>query len=108
MDYLLARQDVIEKTLAAATCDPAPAVNPSRMALYDLSSSWMTGGMLAWPRGGTPGTARRDLPQIEYALLTDPAGCPVAVRVFAGNTADPTAFTAAVTAVRTPSRWRTW
>src|SRR5664279_2096774 len=40
------------------------------------------------------------LPQIEYALLTDPAGCPVAVRVFEGNTADPTAFTAAVTAVK--------
>jgi transposase len=33
-------------------------------------------------------------------VLTDPAGCPVAVRVFDGNTADPTAFTAAVTAVK--------
>jgi hypothetical protein len=43
---------------------------------------------------------KKGLPQIEYALLTDPAGCPVAVRVFPGNTADPTAFTAAVTAVK--------
>jgi hypothetical protein len=38
--------------------------------------------------------------QIEYGLLTDPAGRPVAVRVFAGNTADPTAFVEAVTFVR--------
>jgi hypothetical protein len=38
--------------------------------------------------------ARRDHPQITYGLLTDAAGRPVAVRVFPGNTADPTAFTA--------------
>ncbi|TQC37672.1 transposase, partial [Rhodococcus sp. WS4] len=38
--------------------------------------------------------------QIEYGLLTDPEGRPVAVRVFPGNTADPAAFTHAVTAVK--------
>jgi hypothetical protein len=38
--------------------------------------------------------------QIEYGLLTDPDGRPVAIRVFPGNTADPTAFTHAVIAVR--------
>jgi hypothetical protein len=43
---------------------------------------------------------QEEFSQVEYALLTDPAGCPVAVRVFDGNTADPTAFTAAVTAVK--------
>ena len=31
--------------------------------------------------------------QIEYGLLTDPEGRPVAVRVFEGSTADPAAFT---------------
>ena len=31
--------------------------------------------------------------QIEFGLLTDPQGRPGAVRVFEGNTADPTAFT---------------
>ena len=39
---------------------------------------------------------KRGYPQIEYGLLTDPHGRPVAVEVFPGNTADPTAFTAAV------------
>jgi transposase len=43
---------------------------------------------------------KKGLPQIEYGLLTDPAGRPVAVRVFPGNTADPTAFTTIVQAVR--------
>ncbi|MEK1165574.1 transposase, partial [Mycobacterium ulcerans] len=38
--------------------------------------------------------------QIEYGLLTDPAGRPVAIRVFAGNTADPAAFTDIVEVVR--------
>jgi len=30
---------------------------------------------------------KRGKPQIEYGLLTDPKGCPVAIRVFPGNTA---------------------
>jgi transposase len=38
--------------------------------------------------------------QIEYGLLTDPAGRPVAVRVFPGDTGDPDAFTEIVTVVR--------
>jgi hypothetical protein len=47
-----------------------------------------------YSRDGKRGTA-----QIEYGLLTDPAGRPVAVRVFAGDTADPVAFVEAVTIV---------
>jgi transposase len=39
--------------------------------------------------------------QIEYGLLTDPEGRPVAVRVFPGNTGDPSAFTEIVEVVRT-------
>ena len=38
--------------------------------------------------------------QIEYGLLTDPEGRPVAIRVFPGNTADPAAFIEAVDLVR--------
>ena len=49
--------------------------------------------MLPAGRPGYSRTARRGL-QIEYGLLTDPAGRPVAVRVFPGNTGDPGAFTA--------------
>ncbi len=98
LDYLLTRQDVIEKKLAATYL--GPKVNPARMALYDLSSSWMTGTKCPLAKRGYSRDGKKNLPQIEYAVLTDPAGCPVAVRVFAGNTADPTAFTAAVTAVK--------
>ena len=98
LDYLLDRQEVIEKNLAARYLDPA--VNPSRMALYDLSSSWMTGSKCPLAKRGYSRDGKKDLPQIEYALLTDRAGCPVAVRVFEGNTADPAALAAAVTAVK--------
>ena len=48
----------------------------------------------------TARSRKKGLPQIEYGLLTDPAGRPVAVRVFPGNTADPTAFTTIVQAVK--------
>src|SRR5664280_1166260 len=88
MDYLLDRQDGIEKSFAARYL--APKVNPS----------WMTGTKCPLAKRGYSRDGKKGLPQIEYALLTHPAGCPVAVRVFAGNTADPTAFTAAVTAVK--------
>jgi hypothetical protein len=98
LDYLYARQEVIETALARKYL--SPAVNPSRMALFDLSSSWMTGTHCPLAKRGYSRDGKKGLPQIEYALLTDPAGCPVAVRVFEGNTADPTAFTAAVTAVK--------
>jgi hypothetical protein len=91
MDWLAARQDAIERKLARRHL--APAVNPSRMALFDLSSSWLEGshcplGARGWSRDGKKGKV-----QIEYGLLTDPEGRPVAVRVFEGNTADPAAFT---------------
>jgi Transposase DDE domain len=98
MDHLLTRQGLIEKKLAATYLGPTS--NTSRMALFDLSSSWMTGTKCPLAKRGYSRDGRKNLPQIEYAVLTDPAGCPVAVRVFEGNTADPTAFTAAVTAVK--------
>src|SRR5215472_18753230 len=91
MDWLAARQDAIEKRLARRHL--APAANPARMALFDLSSSWLEGshcplGARGWSRDGKKGKV-----QIEYGLLTDPQGRPVAVRVFEGSTADPAAFT---------------
>jgi hypothetical protein len=91
MDWLQDRQDAIEKRLAQRHL--APAANPARMALFDLSSSWLEGshcplGARGWSRDGKKGKV-----QIEYGLLTDPQGRPVAVRVLEGSTADPAAFT---------------
>jgi len=98
MDWMVGRQDAIEKQLAAKHL--AAKVNPSRMALFDLTSAWVTGHCCGLAARGYSRDHRTGCEQIEYGLLCDPAGRPVAVRVFAGNTADPTAFTAAVTAVR--------
>jgi hypothetical protein len=98
MDWLAGRQDGIETKLVRTHL--AGAANPDRLALFDLSSSWVTGRHCPLAARGYSHDAKKGLPQIEYGLLTDPAGRPVAVRVFPGNTADPTAFTAIVQAVR--------
>ncbi len=98
MDWLAGRQDSIEKKLAARHLDTAD--NPNRLALFDLSSSWVTGKHCPLAARGYSRDGKKGLPQIEYGLLTDPAGRPVAVRVVAGNTADPTAFTGIVETVR--------
>lgn len=98
MDWLIERQTGIEKKLA--TRHLAPNANPSRMALFDLSSSWVTGRHCELAARGYSRDGKKGCQQIEYGLLTDPQGRPVAIRVFPGNTADPTAFTHAVTAVK--------
>jgi transposase len=60
----------------------------------------MTGRHCPLAARGYSRDGKKGLPQIEYGLLTDSDGRPVAVRVFAGNTAEPTAFTDAVDTVR--------
>jgi hypothetical protein len=104
MDWLLSRQDSIEAKLAARHL--RTQAGPVRMALFDLSSSWMTGRHCPLAARGYSRDGKKGLPQIEYGLLTDPDGRPVAVRVFPGNTADPTAFLTAVDLVRTKFRLR--
>jgi hypothetical protein len=98
MDWLASRQDAIEAELAARHL--APAVNPGRMALFDLSSSWLEGRCCPLAARGYSRDGKKGTLQIEYGLLTDPEGRPVAVRVFDGSTADPAAFTAIVKVVR--------
>ncbi len=98
MDWLAARQERIEARLAARHL--APGVNPSRMALFDLSSSWLEGSQCPLAARGYSRDGKKGRLQIEYGLLTDPAGRPVAVRVFPGDTADPAAFTEIVQVIR--------
>src|SRR6266498_670390 len=78
----------------------APASNPARMALFDLSSSWLEGTHCPLAARGYSRDGKKGTLQIEYGLLTDPEGRPVAVRVFPGNTGDPGAFTAIADVVR--------
>jgi hypothetical protein len=98
MDWLAGRQDAIEKQLAARHL--AHAANPARMALFDLSSSWMEGRHCPLAARGYSRDGKKGRLQIEYGLLTDPEGRPVAVRVFPGNTGDPASFTEIVAVVR--------
>jgi hypothetical protein len=98
MDWLAGQQDSIEAGLAARHL--APAANPSRQALFDLSSSWMEGRHCPLSARGYSRDGRKGKLQIEYGLLTDPDGRPVAVRVFPGNTGDPAAFTEIAEVVR--------
>jgi hypothetical protein len=99
MDWLVNRQEAIEKKLAAKHL--SETVNPGRMALFDLSSSWVTGRCCELAERGYSRDGKKGLPQINYGVLTDPQGRAVATRVFPGDTADPVAFTEIVTVVRT-------
>ncbi len=98
MDWLAGRQDAIEAKLAARHL--APEANPPRMALFDLSSSWLEGRCCPLAARGYSRDGKKGKLQIEYGLLTDPEGRPVAVRVLPGSTGDPAAFTQIVQVVR--------
>jgi hypothetical protein len=98
MDWLAHRQDAIEAGLAARHL--ARQANPARMALFDLSSSWMEGSHCPLAARGYSRDGKKGRLQIEYGLLTDPEGRPVAVRVFPGSTGDPVAFTQITDVVR--------
>ena len=94
MDWLLARQDTIEKKLAARH------LQSGGMALFDLSSTWMEGRSCELTKFGYSRDGKRGLPQIEFGLLGDEHGRPVAVRVFEGNTSDSRSFLEAISTVR--------
>jgi transposase len=94
MDWLAGRQNSIERKLAAKHL--GPQVNSQKLALFDLSSTWMTGNCCELAARGYSRDGKKGLPQINFGLLGDREGRPVAVRVFSGNTADPKAFTTIV------------
>ncbi|MGH3908629.1 MAG: IS1634 family transposase, partial [Pseudonocardiaceae bacterium] len=94
MDWLLGRQDAIEVTLAGRH------LREGGRAMFDLSCSWVAGSHCELAARGYSRDGKKGTLQIEYGLLTDPEGRPVAIRVFRGNTADPTAFITAVDVVR--------
>src|SRR6202453_714550 len=98
MDWLEDRQDAIEADLARRHL--APAANPSKMALFDPSSSWLEGLQRPLAPPGDPPAGAQGETRSGYGLLTDPDGRPVAVRVFPGNTGDPAAFTEIADVVR--------
>ena len=83
MDWLLERQDAIERRLAKRH------LADGALVLYDLTSSYLEGRRCPLAKRGHSRDGKRGKLQIEFGLLCDREGCPVAVEVFDGNTADP-------------------
>jgi Transposase DDE domain len=90
MDWVLERQEAIENALAARH------LAGGTLVLYDVSSAAFEGrtgplGAIGHPRDGVKGRL-----QIVYGLLCSPAGIPIAIEVFEGNTADPKTLAAQI------------
>jgi hypothetical protein len=83
LDWLLERQPAIEATLAKRH------LTNGTLVLYDVSSSYMEGRCCPLAKRGYSRDGRKGTLQIVYGLLCAPDGCPIAIEVFAGNTADP-------------------
>ena len=94
MDWLLERQARIEKKLAARH------LRAGGLVLYDLSSSYFEGTTCPLARIGYSRDHRRATLQVNYGLLTDARGCPVAVSVHEGNVADSQTLLPAVQRLR--------
>lgn len=94
MDWLAGRQPDVEAALARRH------LSPGGLVLFDLTSTWVEGHCCPLAARGYSRDHKAGRDQIEYGLLTDAEGRPVAVEVFPGNTADPTAFVTAVGTVR--------
>jgi len=86
MDWLLARQDRIQQKLAARH------LRTGGLVLYDLSSSYFEGTTCPLAKRGYSRDGKRGTLQVNYGLLTNAQGCPVAVSVHEGNTADSRTF----------------
>lgn len=82
MDWLLERQGLIERKLAARH------LSEGALALYDLSSSYFEGTHCPLAKIGHNRDGKKNKLQVNYGLLTTRTGCPVAVSVYEGNTAD--------------------
>lgn len=94
MDWLLEHQNTIERKLAARH------LTSGGLALYDLSSSYFEGKHCGLAKLGHSRDGKKGTLQVNYGLLTSRAGCPVAISVYPGNTADSKTFMPAVTKLR--------
>src|SRR5450759_726178 len=94
LDWLLARQARVDAALARRHLGSGARV------LYDVSSTYVEGTHYPLAAHGHSRDHRPDRAQIVFGLVTDGRGCPVAVEVFAGNTADPATLEAQITKVR--------
>jgi hypothetical protein len=94
MDWLLARQERVEKKLAARH------LQDGALVLYDVTSTYFEGRTCPLAALGYSRDGKRDKLQIVVGLVCNAEGCPVAVEVFPGNTADPRTLGPAIEKVR--------
>jgi len=94
MAWLLKRQDRIERRLAEMHLDEGKPV------LYDLSSTCYEGSTCVLAQRGYSRDGKKRSRQINFGLLCSSQGCPVAVEVFPGNTADPSTLQAQLDKLR--------
>jgi hypothetical protein len=83
MDWLVARQEAIEKRLARRH------LKAGGLVLFDLTSSYFEGERCPLAKIGYSRDGKRGTLQVNYGLMTDDRGCPVSVSVFEGNVGDP-------------------
>jgi len=84
MDWLIDRQEKIEDKLGKRH------MAEGALALYDLSSSYFEGSTCPLAARGYNRDRKQGKLQVNYGLLTDRRGCPVAVSIFKGNVGDTT------------------
>jgi len=94
MDWLLPLQPRIEQELAKRQ------LSNGGLVLYDLTSTYFEGSHCPLAKLGHSRDDKSGKLQIVFGLLTNDKGCPVAVQVFAGNTADPKTVAAQVNKLR--------
>jgi hypothetical protein len=94
LDWLAVRQPAIETALAKRH------LAGGTLVLYDVSSSYMEGRCCPLAQFGYNRDRKRGKLQIVYGLLCAANGCPVAIEVFEGSTADPTTLTSQVSKLK--------
>ena len=94
MDWLVDRQGRIEEKLAARH------LHPGTFVLYDLTSTWYEGRTCPLAKPGHPRDKKKGKLQIEFGLLCDIQGRPVALEVFEGNTGDPATVASQIQKIR--------
>jgi hypothetical protein len=94
LDWLAVRQPAIETALAK------DHLAGGTLVLYDVSSSYMEGRCCPLAQHGYNRDGKRGKLQIVYGLLCTADGCPVAIEVFDGNTADPMTLTSQVSKLK--------
>lgn len=94
LDWLLGRQDRIERKLAERH------LHDGTLVLYDVTSTYFEGRTCPLARLGYSRDGKKDKLQIVVGMVCNAEGCPVAVEVFAGNTADPATLSSAMGKLR--------